>query len=179
VKGVGGVQLIADKVGDLEGFFQVYTSEKITANVLCFADVEDKYAITYEAGEAFTVHLADGKTVEFSRRDKLYVADWNTTGLMVHATVKENEQVYTREEVRRAKQAYELERNSGYPSSSEVAHLIHDGNVRGIPATLSQADVERAYRIYGVHPEYVRGQMMNQKVSRAQIDLSLRSTEKR
>jgi hypothetical protein len=67
VKGVGGVQLIVDKVGDLDGFFQVYTSENITANVLCFADVEDMYAVTYEKGRAFTVHLADGKTVEFSR----------------------------------------------------------------------------------------------------------------
>jgi hypothetical protein len=60
VKGVGGVQLIVDKVGDLDGFFQVYASENITLNVLCFADVEDKYAITYEKGRAFTVHLADG-----------------------------------------------------------------------------------------------------------------------
>jgi hypothetical protein len=178
-KGVGGVQLIVDKVGDLDGFFQVYASENITVNILCFADVEDKYAITYEKGRAFTVHLADGKTVEFGRWNKLYVADWNTTGLMVYATVRENEQVYTHEEVRRAKLAYELVCSSGYPSASEVAHLIHDGNVRGIPATLSQADVERAYHIYGVHPEYVRGQMTNQKVSRVQVDLGLRSTGKR
>jgi hypothetical protein len=179
VKGVGGVQLIVDKVGDLDGFFQVYASEHTTANVLCFADVEDRYAITYEKGKVFTVQLAGGKMVEFVRRNKLYVADWSTTGLFMYATVRENEQVYTREEVRRAKLAYELIRNSGYPSANEVVHLIHDGNVRGMPSTLSKADVERAYRIYGVHPEYVRGQMTNQKVSRAQVDLGLRSTEKR
>jgi hypothetical protein len=47
-----------------------------------------------------------------------------------------------------------------------------------MPATLAKADVEQAYRIYGMHPEYVRGQMTNQKVSRAQVDLRLRSTEK-
>ncbi len=75
VKGVGGVQLIVDKVGDLDGFFQVYASEHTTANVLCFADVEDRYAITYKKGRAFTVRLVEGKTVEFVRRNKLYVSD--------------------------------------------------------------------------------------------------------
>jgi hypothetical protein len=41
VKGVGGTQLIVHKVGDLEGFFEVYASEHTTANIICFADVED------------------------------------------------------------------------------------------------------------------------------------------
>jgi hypothetical protein len=92
--------------------------------------------------------------------------------------VRENEQVYTREEVRRAKMAYELVQNSGYPSANEVVHLLHDGNMRGIPLSLNKADVERAYCIYGVHPEYVRGQMTHQKVSRTPVDLGWRSTEK-
>jgi hypothetical protein len=48
-----------------------------------------------------------------------------------------------------------------------------------MPAALNKAAVERAYRTYGVHPEYVRGQMTNQKVSRAQVDVGLRSTEKK
>jgi hypothetical protein len=147
--------------------------------VICFADVEDKYTITYEKGKAFTVQAAGGKTVEFVRRNKLYVADWATTGLYMYVTVRENEQVYTRDEVRRAKLVYKLVRNSGYPSPNEVIHLLQDGNVRGIPATLSKSDVERAYRIYGTHPEYIRGNMTNQKVSRAQVDLGLRSTDKR
>jgi hypothetical protein len=92
--------------------------------------------------------------------------------------VRENESVYTKEEVRRAQLAYNLIRKSGYPSPGEVLHLIQDGNIKGMPA-LSRADVERAYKIYGTHPEYVRGQMMSWKVSRAQVDVGLRSTEKR
>jgi hypothetical protein len=43
ISGVGGLQLIVDKVGMLDGFFQVYASEHTKANVLSFADVEDKY----------------------------------------------------------------------------------------------------------------------------------------
>jgi len=67
--------------------------------------------------------------------------------------VQENESVYTKEEVHRAKQAYELVKNSGYPSPNEMLHLLQDGNIRGLP-TLGSAVLERAYRIYGVHPEY-------------------------
>jgi hypothetical protein len=76
---------------------------------------------------SFTVKVAGGTTVEFVRRNKLYVADWSQTGLYMCATVKENEQLYTREEVHRAKGAYELIHNSGYPSPNEVVHLLQDG----------------------------------------------------
>jgi hypothetical protein len=177
VKGVGGTQLIVDQVGDLNGFFEVYASEHTRANVLSFADVEDKYVVTYKEKEAFTVRLSSGKEIKFVRRNKLYVADWQDTGLYVCATVRENESVYTRDEVRRAEMAYELVRTAGYPSPTEVLHLIQDGNIRGMP-TLSRADVERAYRIYGTHPEYVRGQLTSRKVGRVQVDLGLRSTQK-
>lgn len=35
------------------------------------------------------------------------------------------------------------------------------------------ADLKRAYKIYGLHPEYVHGQMTNKKVSRVQVYLGL------
>jgi hypothetical protein len=154
VKGVGGTQLIVDQVGDLDGFFEVYASEHMRANILSFADIEDKYIVTYKEKEAFTVQLSCGKTIDFTHRNKLYIADWQDTGLYVCATLCENESVYTREEVHRAQQAYELVSAAGYPSPTEVLHLVQDGNIRGIPV-LSRADVEWAYRIYGTFPEYV------------------------
>ena len=46
VKGVGGVQMVVDRVGDLEGFFEVYASDEAKANVLSFAAVEDMYEVT-------------------------------------------------------------------------------------------------------------------------------------
>jgi hypothetical protein len=58
VKGVGGVQLIVNKVGMLDSFFQVYASENNKANVLSFAEVEDKYNISYVRGESFMVYGA-------------------------------------------------------------------------------------------------------------------------
>ena len=57
VNGVGGKQMIVDKMGMLPGFFRVYASEDTKANVLCFSDVEDMYEITYKHRESFVVHM--------------------------------------------------------------------------------------------------------------------------
>jgi hypothetical protein len=56
--------------------------------------------------------------------------------------------VYTKEELHRAKEVYELIRNSGYPSPNEAMHLLTDGNVQGMPV-LTVADLQRAYKVYG------------------------------
>jgi hypothetical protein len=177
VKGVGGVQVVVSKKGKLKDFFEVYASEDTKANVLSFADVEDMYQITYVQGEAFIVHMRDRDLI-FRRRDKLYVADLQETAVStVQATVRENELVYTKEEVNRAKQAHQCLKNSGYPSIGEAVHLLTDGNIRGAPM-LMQADLERAYRMYGLHPEYVRGKLTKKTVSRMQVDPTLRSTTK-
>ena len=56
MKGVGGLQMVVDQQGILEGFFPVYASTDMKANVLSFADVEDLYDITYVQKQAFIVH---------------------------------------------------------------------------------------------------------------------------
>jgi len=66
-----------------------------------------------------------------------------------------------------------LLRNSGYPSLGEAVHLLTYGNVRNVPVLLP-ADVERAYKIYGPHPECVRGQMVKKTVTRVPVDHTLR-----
>jgi hypothetical protein len=112
----------------------------------------------------------------FSRRDKLYVADWYQYG-RVEATVMENERLYSKEEVRRAKEAHKFIKNSGYPSTKEAAHILRDGNVRQGPM-LTAADLERANKIYGLHPKYVRGKLTKKVVGRPRVDMSLRQVEK-
>ena len=43
---------------------------------------------------------------------------------------------------------------------------------------LLKGDSERAYEIYGMHPEYVRGQMTKRKVGRQKVDTSLKCVTK-
>jgi hypothetical protein len=85
---------------------------------------------------------------------------------------------YTKSEENRAKLAYEFLKKSGYPSMEEAIHLIEDGNIFGMPS-LTRDNVKRAYEIYGHAPEYVRGKMTKQVVSRVSIDGSLVLDEKR
>jgi len=40
-----------------------------------------------------------------------------------------------------------------------------------------QEDVERAYKIYGQHPEYIKGKLVNHLVGRIPIDMTFHSTE--
>jgi hypothetical protein len=127
------------------------------------------------------VHIPS-QDVVFERRNKLDVAEWCEEREVAvdgtaNTTVQENERLYTKEEVCRAKAAYELLRSSGYPSMSKAAHLISDRNVWGLPM-LMKGDLERAYQIYGEHPEYVRGQMVRKTVGRAKVDESLKIVQK-
>jgi hypothetical protein len=177
VKGVGGIQMTVDQIGDLPGFFQVYASAQTKANVLSFTDVEDLYEMSYVQKEAFVVHMSTGDLV-FSRLDKLYVAElYEAEERIIQATVRENEALYTKAEVKRAKEAYEFMKNSGYPSVGEAVHILTDGNVRGVPMLMKE-DLECAYKIYGLHPEYIRGKLTKKTVGRIPVDPTLRSVSK-
>ncbi len=134
------------------------------------------YNITYKHRESFVVHMHE-RDIAFERREKLYMADWYTKDTVVAATVQENEMLYSRDQVKRAKEAHEFLKNSGYPSLSEAVHLLNDGNVQGGPQLL-HADVEQVYWIYRAHPEYIRGKMTRKTVGRVQVDPALRSVEK-
>ena len=128
INGVGGHQFTVAETGYLDLFFSVYASEHTNANILSFLQVEDKFPITYKSQDSFTVHLPH-VDIMFKRRDGMYVADW-TQYSRVYST-----RVCTRAEEERAGKAYELARTtSGYPSISELIHLIEDGNITGMPA---------------------------------------------
>jgi hypothetical protein len=88
IAGVGGRQLVVRQTGYLDGFFREYASEEATANVLCLADVEDLYAVTYVPQEYFLVRLP-GRVVQFNRQGKLYIADWAEQGY-VQVTVAQH-----------------------------------------------------------------------------------------
>jgi len=176
VCGVGGVKLIVNQIGMLDGFFEVYASEKTKVNVLSFAEVEDKYEISYINAQTFTFHTPEGEDAVFSRQNKLQVSYWCIDEGAANAMVRENEQLYTKEEVHRAKQAHKFLKCSSYPLPDKAMHLITDGNVHGMPLLIKD-DLERAYEVYGTHPEYMQGQMIKKKVGHQKIGISLKSDE--
>ncbi len=172
INGVGVHQFTVENTGYLDDFFRVYASTETHANILSFAEVENRFPITYVPRESFTVHLQD-RDIVFNRRGKMYVADREQVRSAYVMTG-----VYTKAEELRAKRAYDLLCTSGYPSMSEAVHLVEDGNISGMP-TLTREDIRRAYEIYGGPPEYVHGKMTKKKVSRTIIDEDLMLDEKR
>jgi hypothetical protein len=107
-------------------FIDIHASEQTKANVLSFSEVEDTYDITYVPCKASIVHLLERDLV-FKHRGKLYI-DVFTHDRHVHVT-----KPYTKMEEERARQAYELIRNAGFPLYQEALHLVEDGNMAHMP----------------------------------------------
>jgi hypothetical protein len=94
-------------------------------------NVEELYSITYVPCTAFIVHLPE-RDIELKKSGKHYIADCMDVA-QIHSTTRENEQLYTKTQIKNAKHAYELIKNSGYPSQEEAVHLLQDGNIYGLP----------------------------------------------
>ena len=56
------------------GFFECKSSLDVPVSVICMADAEDMYRITYVQGVSYTVHM-DDRDLVFHSRDKFYVGD--------------------------------------------------------------------------------------------------------
>jgi len=140
-------------------------------NVLCFADVEDLYEITYQQGTSFMVHLPE-RDIVFKKRNKLFVADFVEYCGNVLVT-----KAYTKGEIHRAMLAQDVLKMSGYPSLQEAIHLIQDGNIANMPM-LTAEDMRRAFELHGEPVGSVRGKMTQKKVGRAVYDDDLIMDEK-
>ena len=80
VTGISPEAVVLRLEGNLTSFFRALVSHDSPANVLCMADVEDLYKVTYISGVSYTVHMTKRDLV-FHRRNKMYVAnmqDWET-----------------------------------------------------------------------------------------------------
>jgi hypothetical protein len=105
--GVGGYQMIDREKGYLPNFFEVFFSEYVKVNMLCFAEVEDRFKVEYREREGFVVHLPDGKEVFFRRQNKMFITDIEVVASVL-TTIAEKKVQYSAAEVKRAEVAYEL-----------------------------------------------------------------------
>eukprot|EP01042_Synura_sphagnicola_P011164 gene11164-14277_t len=158
VTGVGG-SIITDTVGEFEPFGTVYYHPQALGNILCFADVEDKFRIEYKPG-VYTVN-ANRTEYKFLRVGKLYVMDLNDTNqvssdpntethnasVLPIVTVQENKIGFTRCEIEKADEAVKLVTTLGFPSLKNVLHALHQGQIHNTGVT--SKDVRRAWLIYG------------------------------
>ena len=173
INGVGGHQFSVSETGYLDPLFRVYASEVTRVNILSLSEVEDQYLVRYEPQKNFIIHLLETDIV-FNRKVGMYVADWYLYKAIFKTTTNA---IYTKAQEMKAKQADELLRTSGFPSIAEAINLLQDGNITNIP-DITIEDLNRAYDIFGMPTEYVRGKMMNRKVRRGAVERELIMEEK-
>lgn len=163
--------------GYMRHFGWVWVSEELPANLLCFADIEDKYDIDRVAGESFTVRLPGGEDLVFTRRNKFYVADcsaWcqQSKDVTAHTvTVAQMEATLTKGERRRLDAARKFVANAGFPSEHEAIRMLQDGNINAT-FDFNAADIRNVFRIPN-NPHDVRGKRTDRKVKRLPVDMSL------
>jgi hypothetical protein len=87
------------RVGNLDGFFQVSAIEETKANMLSFAEIEDKFNIMYVRGRSFMVNMSK-QDIVFEWKNKLYAAEWRAEDIMldmvINVMVQENKRLYER-----------------------------------------------------------------------------------
>ena len=173
IQTVGGHALTARMQGMLKNFFMCYTSKDAKANVLCFADVADKYEVDYDPNEdSFNVHLPD-KKLKFIKKGKLYSAqmdEWISdikSSAILHVTAP-NGMRYTKKEIAMAQQAYQFLESACFPSQEQAIELTTGGYIRSIPFT--KKDLMRAYEIFGEPAARTKGNMTNRQAGATESD---------
>jgi hypothetical protein len=164
------------RVGLLEGFFYCQACDDCPTSILSLADNEDIYPVTYVQGESITVHM-DDRDLVFTRRDKLYVADFSDWIVSdqdreeeLHAglnlmTVANRESMYSSKQARKALEAGEFLRALECPSEKEAVDIIRNGNVTNIPHCVD--DVRWFFDIYSQQVPALRGKTMHKHPTRS------------
>jgi len=161
-----GGELITDQKATVPGFGEVWYDSQSIANIFSFAELKDKHKITYDSSkeDAFHIHLPN-KTIKFTRTSNgLYVYKPNDHVLgsvSLLNTTKENEQMYTRRQIARAKVARKLYHNIGTPSIRDFKAIIRMNAIQNCPVTTE--DIEIAEQVYGKDIGSLKGKTVRSK----------------
>ena len=95
----------------------------------------------------------------------------------INVIVAEREYIYTRKEMRRALNVDEFIRSQGYLIESESIGMVRDGNIEGIPHTVS--DMKAFYDIHGPPIKHIRERSTKKRsVGNSSIDKGLKEQQK-
>ena len=178
VTGINGGQLSINERGTLPGLFELYCSDKLSANILAIDDMETRYHITYVPGEHFTAHTPCGDLV-FKKIDKCYFADlrnWprskSKSGTALVTTVDQVKCLYSKSDVAKADQARALYLATDTPSQDVFIRMLTSGCID--KTTVQPADFKRAMHIYGPERSFIKGHATKNKHSHYIGDPTLR-----
>ena len=164
--GLAGILPISE-IGDLEDLCSAYYSPHAIANIVSFSQLrENGHAITYNSGygrnpDTFTVRTPLDLYTFSRRTNGLYVCDISHHRTVAVTTVADNEALFTRAEVIKAKQARNLMQRMGHPPDAKMIRALQYGNLHG--TSILPADIHRATTIYGPSVAALRGRTNTQR----------------
>jgi hypothetical protein len=143
------------------GYGKVWFNPNAITNIFSFAQMEDKYRITYDSAveKAFMIHLPD-RQVKFKRsKNGLYrhKPTYDTkkstckheTSLINHSieSVEENKLLYTARQLEKAKLSGQIYHAMGAPSITDFKAIVQSNMIKNLPITIE--DIKIAEDVYG------------------------------
>jgi hypothetical protein len=163
----GGI-LVTTKKADLPEWGEVWFNEAAITNIFSYAEMADKYRITYDSSneDAFVVHMSDTKQVRFTRLgNNLYVYKPPIKNRYIKAqllnTVEENRNFYTQRQFDRAKRARDLYHALGTPSINDFKAMLRMNSITNNPITTE--DIKIAENIFGADIGSIKGKTTRRK----------------
>ena len=146
-----------NEIGELANYGTVLFSKKAAANVISLSrtSVSEGFTVTFEQDIGFEVTNKFGSKLYFDYIDHgIYACDFSPTvqdeinnTIFRITTVADNELMYTKREIQKARQARQLQKRLSYPTSNELIEMIKWRNISNNPCT--EQDEKRADLIYG------------------------------
>ena len=156
--------------GEVIGFGDAWYDPDFMANIFSFSHMKSKYRITYDSkrDDAFHVHTDNG-IVKFGVTDEGLYAYKPTKQFLKEvaktknkvlkhtfvATVKDNIEGYSKNEVDGARRARKLYHAIGCPTIENLKHIIRMNLIRNCPVTTE--DINNAERIWGADIGALKG----------------------
>ncbi|KAL7577185.1 hypothetical protein ACA910_003520 [Epithemia clementina (nom. ined.)] len=148
------------------GFGLVWFYNRAITNIFSFAEMEDRYRITYENHKntkAFVVHLAESQAIFRRSENGLYYfkPKYNTREINMVETIEENKRMFTPRQVKRAKTAQALYYAIGTPSLKDFKMIVQSNVIRNSPVTVE--DIDLAEQIFGPDIGSLKGKSTRQR----------------
>ncbi len=165
ITGVGG-SIWTNTVGDHYLFGTVYYHPEGVANILSFADMRERYQVTFNPdGNYFRVNVTPRSAIYFHCEGKLYKYRDRREVVNVINTVSDNMRQFTKQEVHGAEAARELFIRMGRPSEKDFLRMITKIRDCGV----TPRDVRNANVIFGKDLGAVKGRTTRHKPPRTEV----------
>ena len=127
--------ITTNRQGHLKFYGDVWFDEQAITNILCLKNMKNKYRVTYDSAEngTFTVHKPEAQLHFLMHQDGLHYHDTKYREVKMIQTVQENEEGYSKRQIKDTQESRDLYAKVGYPSPRYFHKLIEENMILNCP----------------------------------------------